>query len=451
MGGRTGFAIGDPQAGLAAGNFWEASARVATPQTLALQGTANADIAIIGAGFAGLNAALRLADAHGMDVAVLEAGVPGAGASGRNGGFCCPGSAKRSWSSIEREFGREETTAFHAMQVEAVDHVRSLIATHAIDSTICGEGEIELAHSRRAAAGLRQEGRFLAERFGMACAYLEPGELAERGFGGTRFFGGLRDTVSFGLQPLDYVRGLARAAIAAGARIYSGARVDRIAHEAGRYRIATATGEVTAGRLFVATNGYTQDRLLPALSGRLLPALSRILVTRPLSEAEISAQGWRSADPAFDSRNLLHYFRLLPGRRMLFGGRGGLDPTPAGIARSVKKLRRRFEATFPAFADAETTHAWAGNVCLSARLLPHAGPIEGMENAWTALAWHGNGVAMASYSGRRMADVIAGVRSLQQSFPAPMRAPLARFPLPFLRKAYLAAAYAGYALIDEWG
>jgi glycine/D-amino acid oxidase-like deaminating enzyme len=451
QGARAGATSGtDIRAAQAAGIWWEASASEPRPATEALWGAASADVAIVGAGYAGLNAAIRLAAGHGMNVAVLDAGEPGSGASGRNGGFCCPGSARRSWESLDDEFGREETSAFHRMQLEAIAHVRAMIGEHAIASAISGTGTIELAHSARAASAQRRERDDLMARFGQAAEFLAPQELAQRGYGGSGFHGGLRDPCSFGLQPADYVRGLARAAIRLGVRIHANSPVTAIATKAGAYRLATPSGEVTARKIFVATNGYTGDALLPALAGRLLPALSRIFVTRRLSEKEIAAQGWNRIDPASDSRKLLHYFRLLPDGRMMFGGRGGLNPSPAGIERSLLTLRRQFEAMFPVFAAAEATHAWAGNVCLSARLVPYAGPIGDMENAWTALAWHGNGVAMASLSGWRMADVIAGAKTVAQCFPAPMRGPLRKFPLPFLRKFWLATAYAAYGLADRW-
>ncbi len=167
-------------------------------------------------------------------------------------------------------------------------------------------------------------------------------------------------------------------------------------------------GQVTAKTVLVASNGYTDETLPAALGGRLLPALTRIIVTRPISDNELKAQGWTRTDPSYDTRNLLHYFRLLPDNRFMFGGRGGTDASPEGMKAIHRSLRADFDRFFPRLAHVETEYSWGGLVCMTSTSAPFAGPVDGMDNVFGAFGWHGNGVAMASYAANRLADVMAG-------------------------------------------
>src|SRR5690606_25782292 len=120
-------------------------------------------------------------------------------------------------------------------------------------------------------------------------------------------------------------RGFTRAAHAAGAVIHSRSPVRAWRREGSQHLIETDGGRLKAHRVVLACNGYTQEAVLPSLAGRIMPVLSNILVTRPLLADEKAGQGWTSNTMCFDTRNLLHYFRLLPDGRFLFGGRGGTD------------------------------------------------------------------------------------------------------------------------------
>jgi glycine/D-amino acid oxidase-like deaminating enzyme len=179
-----------------------------------------------------------------------------------------------------------------------------------------------------------------------------------------------------------------------------------------------------------------------------MPALSNIIVTRPLSEAERNEQGWTSRLMAYDTRNLLHYFRLLPDGRFLFGGRGGTDATDGGAEPMRRHMVGTLREMFPVFARAEITHFWRGFVCLAYDLVPYVGALDEKKSVWTALAYHGNGVAMASYAGRGLAHLIAG-KPEQAALPDILTRRLARFPLPALRPLYLRGAYAWFNYKDN--
>ncbi|WP_420345468.1 NAD(P)/FAD-dependent oxidoreductase [Pelagibius sp.] len=440
----------------AAGSYWEASAPPLGRETPALAGEASCEVAVIGAGYTGLTAALCLAEEDGMDVAVLEAGTPGWGASGRNGGFCCLGGAKLDYGAMERRYGREETRRFFQVQREAIDLVKDFCTRRGIAADLTGEGEIVLAHRPGRLAEMRGEQETLRRLFGLDTQILSPAELAERGLAASGFHGGFLVPLGTGLHPLKYLRGLAGAAIDAGVRVFGGSPVLAVERSAAGFLLVTPQGRLSARKVIIATNGYSEEGRMPGLAGRLLPVLSNILVTRPMSEAERAAQGWTATTMCADSRRLLHYFRLLPDGRFLFGGRGGVSGSPAAAAQGEQRLRRAFERHFPFWREVETEFFWRGLVCLSQPLVPFVGALgdakgDGRsEGLYAALAYHGNGVAFTAYAGRALAALVAG-RQGAEALPAMLRGPLPRFPLPFLRKLYLAAAYGFYGLQDARG
>ena len=429
-------------------SYWEESAYPLGIDTPPLSGSAQCDVAIIGAGYTGLSTALHLRRDYGMDVRVLDAALPGWGASGRNGGFACIGCHKRSYGSLIKEFGVDETRKFYGAMKDAVALVQDVCAREGIDAWIHGGGEISLAHQPGRVAELAEERDFMARIFDEKMELLDREGLKEHGLSGPQFHGGIRHGTGFSIHPLNYARGLARAAAKSGATIHGDSRVVRWRQEAGRHVLETDKGTLTARHVVAATNGYTPEDVLPQLSGRLMPALSNIIVTRPLSEAERGEQGWTSHLMAYDTRNLLHYFRLLPDGRLLFGGRGGTDAADGGAGPMRRHMTATLNKMFPVFARAEITHFWRGFVCLAYDLVPYVGALDETETVWTALAYHGNGVAMASYSGRGLAHLIAGEPE-RAALPKILTHRLARFPLPALRPLYLKGAYAWFNYKDN--
>jgi glycine/D-amino acid oxidase-like deaminating enzyme len=419
-------------------SYWEASAKPLSIAMPPLKGTAQCDVAIIGGGYTGLSAALELRDAFGADVRVIEAAEPGWGASGRNGGFACIGSHKLSYQRMISRYGLDETRRFYAVMKEAVGLVRDNCRRYGIDAWISEGGEVTLAHMPNRMAEFDCEQAFLKRMFGEETELLSREQLAERGVSGPSIHGGLWNATGFSLHPLNYARGLARAAVESGAVIHANSRVLSWEQRNGSHCLTTPEGMLRARRVIVATNGYTEENVLTFLRGRIMPALSNIIVTRPLSEAEQREQGWTSRLMAYDSRNLLHYFRLLPDGRFLFGGRGGTDASNEGAEPMRRHMVMALREMFPVFGRAEITHFWRGFVCLSYDLVPYVGALDSDKSVWTALAYHGNGVAMASYCGRAVArTIVQGATDL----PSILTRRLAKFPFAFLRPLYLKGAY----------
>ncbi|MCV2870499.1 FAD-binding oxidoreductase [Defluviimonas sp. WL0002] len=409
-----------------------------------LDGETKADIAVIGSGFAGLNAALEAA-ASGANVIVLEAVQPGWGASGRNGGFCGYGGTKLSDKAIVSRVGLEGARDFRDFQCAAIAHVGQLIDANGWNARQGPDGEAVLAQSPRVWAGFAAEAQDLHDLYGERVDLIPPQALRERGMAGPGFHGALMLDQGFPVDPMAYVEGLARLAIAKGVRICGNTHVTGMTQADRGWRLTTAAGAVLARKILVATNGYSSDNLPNWIGGRNLPAFSAVLVTRPLTEAERQDQGYTDPHMAFDARKLLHYFRHLPDGRFLFGMRGGTSGTAEAHERMKIAVRAHFEALFPAWAAAETEHSWSGFVCLTGSLAPFVGEVPGASGLYAAFGWHGSGVAAASYSGQQVGRLMTGRTA---HLPALVRVVPRRFPLPAFRRLWLRLAYAGYGLTD---
>lgn len=416
-----------------------------TPDHAPVQGEVTADVAVIGAGVTGLNAALALAEA-GRDVVVLDAEQPGWGASGRNGGFCCLGGAKASARAMLARFGEAATRDYYRAEKAAVEHVGALLERHMIAADTHSDGETLLAVRPKDIKGLQDLAEEMQHFHQVRCELIEGPELAARGFASPEFHGALTTPIGFALNPMKYVLGLARAVLAAGGRLHGASPVTALARENGSHVLTTPMGRVRARQLIVATNGYSSDDLPGWLAGRYLPVQSNVLVTRPLTAEELDAQGWTTHQMCYDTRHLLHYFRLMPDNRMLFGLRGAMKTTSAAHDKTRAIARADFDRIFPEWRHVETPFFWSGLLALARDLAPYAGPVPGLDNAWAALCYHGNGVAMGSYAGRLLAAQITGQGP---ETPAPLRAGLRRFELGQWRRALLPLAYALYGLKDR--
>lgn len=426
------------------GCWWTLTA--AAPEWPALHSDTTTEVAIVGGGLTGLSAALHLAKA-GIQVTLLEAETPGFGASTRNGGFCCLGGAKAPASLLRRRFGDAGLAEWYATETAAINLVATLLDQHGIEADRHSKGETLLAHTPCAMRRLRAEAQDIPAQYGVTPTLLERSDLPQQGLAGPGFHGALTVPLGFALNPRKYHSGLARAAARAGAKLHAHTPVTALRQTGRRTELATPHGTITAGRVILATNGYSSEDVPPWLRARFLPVQSSVLVTRPLSRAEQEAQGWTSRQMAFDTRTLLHYFRKLPDDRFLFGMRGGLTATPRAQAAIRAKIRADFHAMFPAWRGVEITHDWAGLVCLMANLTPFAGPVPEMPGVFAGLGYHGNGVAMATLTGALLADLTQG-QPPTLPYPAAIQVPPKRFPLGRFRRALLAPAYAGAALFD---
>jgi glycine/D-amino acid oxidase-like deaminating enzyme len=385
------------------------------PVTRPLEGDRRAAVVIVGAGYTGLSAALHLAE-RGADAVVLDAAEPGWGGSGRNGGQVIPG-VKDDPDDLERKFGSAMGRRMWQNSGAAADAVFELIARYKISCHAQQSGWISAAPH---AAGLETLRRRAAQwqRRGAPVEVLDRSRMAEL-TGTTCYAGGMLDRRAGVLQPLSYVRGLARAAKKAGAVIHRSV-VTRLEEQGSGWRAVTPKGSVTAAKVILATNAYTDD-LWPGLRLTILPVQSYQVATRPLPE-EVRRQVLPGGQAVSDLRRILFYFRLDPEGRLLMGGRGPLDDAgdPALFAR-LESAATRF---FPQMGTPEWEHRWSGRVALTADHLPHMH--EPKPGVLIGLGYNGRGVAMATVMGRMLADRALGSSPAQVGWP---NTPITPIPL----------------------
>lgn len=403
------------------------------------------DVVVIGGGFTGISAALHLAQS-GASVCVLEEKSIGWGASGRNGGFCCLGGAKASDALLDRRYGKSERIAFRQTELAAVNLVERLINLYKIDVDRHSDGEIELAHRAKDAKGFQAMARAAEENYGVSGRVYSASDLLARGFGEV-FHGAFSTPIGFGLNPRKYLAGLVNAAVQAGARLFEHSPATAIERVGRKWKVQDGQGQnVLADHVIFATNGYSSEHLPPWFAARYTPSQSNVLVTRPLTQTELEQANWTTDMMAYDTRNLLHYFRLMPDGRFLFGMRGALMTGPAAEARARRALQADFVRMFPAWSTVDSEFIWSGMVCLARDAVPFVGKVPGQSGLWAGLCYHGNGVAMGTFSGAILADLVQGVRP--EVYPEVISRPLSRFPFGRARRLLMPAVYAGLMLAD---
>jgi len=418
-------------------SYWEASAPAAGFTAEPLSGEQQCDVAVIGGGYTGLSAALHLARDYHVDVRVLDAGHIGWGASGRNGGFCCTGGTGVHGRDLVRLIGLEATREYYQAQLAAVDLVRQLAGDENIDYQAQGDAELIVAHTPRAYLRMQQEHELMTSQLGLTAELLSADAFRERYFDCSENFGALREGPAFGLHPLRYCHGLAAAASRRGASLHAHSQViEWVKTGDGRHRLVTPSGSLTASRVIFCSNGFIQEDLHAGFFGRVIPVISAIITTRPLTADELAAQHWQTPNPAINSRRILNYFRMLPDRRFLFGGRGSTHGAPAGERQTYVELEQRLRQIWPHWRDVEIEYRWHGLICMTATLCPSIGRMAEDDSVWFGFGYHGNGVNTATWTGQQLAAWI-GTGSQPASLPAVVRGLSRRYPVPGLRQSYL--------------
>jgi gamma-glutamylputrescine oxidase len=381
---------------LDATSYYQATAAAYDPFP-ALEDSIEADVAVVGAGFTGLSAALELR-ARGFSVAVLDQGTVAWGASGRSGGQICTGFSP-GLAPLESALGREAARACFAVSEEAKTLITERISRYGIDCDLT-PGQLICATRPRRMAGLSRHHDDLARYGYTKTSLLTKAELEER-LATTAYCGALKDEGAGHFHPLSYAIGLARALKDEGGLIFENSKVVEI-RQGPRPVVVSEKGEVRARFVVMACNAYV-DGLNRQLDSRIMPVASYVVATEPLGENRARAL-IRDDDAVSDSNFVVDYFRLTADRRLLFGGRcsySGVHPKDL-----AGNMRPRMLRIFPQLADVAMAHAWGGHIGITYNRLPDVGRIG--DNLYYVQGFSGQGVTLSGILGKLMAEAIAG-------------------------------------------
>ncbi|MGL0786099.1 NAD(P)/FAD-dependent oxidoreductase [Xanthomonas translucens] len=415
-------------------SWYTASATPFPPQP-PLRGQVQADVCILGAGYTGLSAALALAEA-GYQVAIVEAQRVGWGASGRNGGQAIVGYGCEQ-RTLETLLGHAEARLLFDFSRDGMRLLRERIQRHAI-ACDWRDGHAHVAIKPRQVRALQAGIAEMAQRYDYPLQWWDREQLREH-LRSERYLGAMYDPASGHLHPLEYAHGLARAALAAGVRIYEHSPVTALVRGA-RPMLRTAHGEVQADFAVLAGNAWLRG-IAPELESRIMPVGTYIGASAPLGAAlacELIGNDMAVADVNW----ALDYFRLSRDHRLLFGGRASYSSLPPPGLRGV--MTRRMRQVFPQLREVELDYVWGGYVDITRNRAPHWGRLT--PNVYFAQGFSGHGVAATGLAGEVIAAAIDGQSQRLDLFA---RIPHAPFPGGrALRTPLLVAAMSWYKLRD---
>jgi len=395
----------------------------------------DADVAIVGSGFTGLSAALTLAR-RGRKPVVLDRGVPGFGASTRNGGQIGSGNQKFRVQTLIKLRGRRKAEEMLREGTRMLAYIEELITSEAIECHFnrCGRfrGAMRPEHYDAMARDMDDLRSFAGVESFMVAKSEQHTEI-----GSDVFFGGAVLPNDASLHPGLYHAGLVTRVEAAGGEIIGKAGVQTIESAGKGFRVKTSAGDMTCRNVIIATNGYTGG-LVPELSRRIVPVGSGLIATGEIPEA-LFAKLLRKNRVYGNTNRVFYYYRAAPGeRRIIWGGRAGrfAANTSAG---AYRHLARDMLHVFPDLADTPVTHAWDGMIGFTHDEVPHLGRTGA--GLHFAIGYCGTGVSRATYFGHKIAlqvlDDAEGRTAFDDlDFPAFPVQPIAKRVVPVVETWY---------------
>jgi glycine/D-amino acid oxidase-like deaminating enzyme len=401
-------------------SLWSAITVAAEPFDT-LKDAHEADFIIVGAGYLGMNTAYNLAS-NGASVILIEASEPGFGASGRNTGFVVP-TLKRalSPSNVAQKFGARRAEIFNTMIGGSGTHLFSLIAGNGIDCAAEQTGWLQPAHSKKSLAGCAAQAKEWQER-GFDVAVIDAAETRRR-TGMDGYHGALSIPTGGQINPLAYARGLARACVANGVRIFARSPVTAIGRDGDRWLVKTPAGTARAGQVVLTTNAMV-GKLCAQVDSAILPTRSFQIATQRFLQ-ETQQQVLPSRSPVADSRRHLFAARWSPDGRIVGGGL--VYPGPFRMARTKARFEQRFSRFLPQLGPIRAEYAWTGTVAVTLDSLPRLFDLA--PGLWAPIGCNGRGVALTAAFGRELGDFLSGKTSadgfvvpITKPEPIPMRA-----------------------------
>ena len=420
---------------LASDSYYAATA-TPLPEQPSLQSNIRADVCVVGAGLAGLSAALELSD-MGYKVVVLEGRRIAWGASGRNGGQAIAGYACEQ-APLEKQLGLADAKKAFNLTLEGLDLMRARIKKHRIacDWT---DGYMTVSVKPESTPELLDSVAYMRDTYDYPhLQAISPQELPQW-LASKRYHGGVLDHNSAHLHPLKYALGLAQAALDAGVTIYEHSEVTELMHGEPA-TVKTAHGQVTASFVVLAGNVYL-DKTVKKLAGRVMPVGTYIITTEQLDKTTANAL-IKNRVAVSDNNFVLDYFRVTPDDRMLFGGRVSYSgATPSNLKTAMQRTMLR---AFPQLSHAKIEHCWGGFVDITANRAPDFNRLA--PNVYYLQGFSGHGLILTNIAGKLAAQAIAG-----QAERFDMMAKIKHHPFPggrMLRTPALVLAMAYYRLRD---
>ena len=409
-----------------------------------------ADLVVIGGGFTGLWAALQaLEEDPSTNVVVLEAGHLGTGASGRNGGFVSASLTHGLAQGVA--LWADELPTLERLGTDNIAGLEASLTAYGIDADFHRPGELTLSLTPNQDAAITQ-GYELHRAHGLGGEVLDADAARER-VNSPLYRGGWFDPSGALVDPARLVWGLAAAVESLGGTIHEGSPATSLKVDGAGVRVTTTAGSIHARRVVVGTNAY--PGVLKRLRPFILPVYDHVLMTEPLTAAQLDAVGWQGREGLTDAGNQFHYYRRTLDDRILFGGfdanyhfGGRIDPALEQSA-SHDLLARHFFAIFPQLAGLRFTHRWAGVIDTTSRFTPFFGRTHGGRVAY-GVGYTGLGVGASRFGARVALDLLGGSETELTRLGMVRRKPVP-FPPEPIRYAAVRAARAALAAEDRTG
>lgn len=390
--------LGTPwQSPIAPGLSWYQTTVDDRPEYPSLNGSCSVDVAVIGGGFTGLQAALTLASG-GVSVALIEAHRLGDGASGRNGGQLGTGQ-RAAPEELEAELGYERSKALFDLAEHAKAYLLDFARSRQLDIEFL-PGQMNVEHKPGNEKDYRDSVEIAATRYGYKhMSFMDRAETCER-LGSSRYHCGIRDTGTGHVNPLKLLVGLGRAAKAAGVQVYEMTPAKGLRQAGGKTLIDTPAGTISADRVLIATNAHVGN-LEPVTAAHVMPIRSFIGATAPLDAYPHVLPG---SEAVADSRFVVRYFRKSRDGRLLFGGREAYtSDSPRDIS---SHIRRQIAEIYPDLKDIDVMHSWGGSVGITMPRKPFVRQV--LPGVTSIGGFSGHGVMLSNYTGKLYADSVLG-------------------------------------------
>ncbi len=399
----------------------------------ALVGDVGADLCVVGGGYTGLWTALLAKEREpGRQVIVLEQYETGAGASGRNGGFCSASLTHGFYNGLRRF--AHDMEIIERLGRENLDEIEETVARYGIECDWERTGELRVALAQWQMDQMVEEAK-LRNKMGDHVEVLSRDEVQRRVHSPT-YVGGLFDPDGTALvDPARLVWGLERACLKLGVTIHENSKVEWLEDVDDAVRVHTPYGAVTAQRVALATNVFPS--LIRQARKYVVPVYDYVLVTEPLSEAQRESIGWCEREGVADAGNQFHYYRLTQDGSILWGGydaiynfRGKVRREYEFNAETYATLAAHFLTTFPQLAGIKFTHAWGGAIDTCTRFSPFWGQSHQGKVAYV-MGFTGLGVASTRFGAATMLDLLDGLDTERTRLSMVRRRPLPFPPEPF--------------------